>query len=240
MPPVRDLQQLVNELGQAYAPATQLIDQSLSNQQQIAQDNAAAAEAQKQQEFRGIEQTAQNRGMYFSGFTPNEQAQYVSANYLPALAKFRTDLEEARLAALGKKADIQTSVFNQALGIRESDLAAQRQYQTEQERRAYEAEQARIQREFQSREAARDRSLSAVAATTKVKEPTKADARQGLTSDVAMFFNNLGGSQALTDPRNEFITERQLIPRLLQAYPELTPEEVNDVVYSYRKNAFGV
>jgi len=242
MPPVRDLQTLVQELGQAYAPQNQIIDQSLAAQQELAKANEAGLEAAKSQVFnQEIPQAAQNKGMYFSGFTPNEQAQYTASTYLPALAKLKASVEEARLSALGKKADINSNIYDKAIGIRENDLSAQRQFQAEQERRAYEAEQARVQRDFQASQAERDRQIqraSITSSSTKTAPPTKAEARFDLTQDVATFFSNIGG-QGLAKRENEFITERQLLPRLQQAYPELSPEEIQDAVYTYRKNAFG-
>jgi len=162
MPPqVRDLQALIAEYGKAYDPQRALIDADITANANAGAAQEAGLGAKKDQAFKVIDQAAQKKGMYFSGFSPDEQANYTSDTYLPALAQLQATIAATRSNLLGKKADIETSVYDKAFNTREGDITAQRNWQSEQERRAYEAEQARIQREFEASENAKNRSASA-------------------------------------------------------------------------------
>jgi len=175
MPPaVRELQSLIAEYGKAYDPQRALIDADIA-----ANTNAGAAqeqglEAKKNTAFKQIDQKSQNRGMYFSGASPDEQYEYTAGTYLPALAQLQATIASTRSALLGKKADIETDVYNKAFQTREGDIAAKRTWDSEQERRRFEEEQARIawerqqqaakeQRAFEASENAKSRSASASA-----------------------------------------------------------------------------
>lgn len=175
-PVVRDLQSLISEIGQSIQPQNQLLDQSI-----VANDNAGVAQeaglgAKQTQAFKGIEQGAQNKGMFFSGFSPDQQAQYTSTTYLPALAELQRTIAGARAGLLGKKADLQTDVYNKAFQTRENDVSAKNTYDAEQERRAWEAEQARVAAERAAIEAEKDRQASARAASVRASSNTKAAA----------------------------------------------------------------
>lgn len=162
MPPaVRELQSLIAEYGKAYDPQRALIDADIT-----ANANAGAAQeqglqAKQVQAFKGIEQKAQNKGMYFSGFSPNEQAEYTSDTYLPALAQLQATIAATRSGLLGKKADIETDVYNKAFNTREGDITAKNNWEAEQDRRRWEAEQARIAAEREAAEREKDRQFQA-------------------------------------------------------------------------------
>lgn len=188
MPPqVRELQSLIAEYGKAYDPQRALIDADIN-----ANTNAGAAQeqglqAKQTQAFKTIEQRGQNKGMYFSGFSPDEQANYTSDTYLPALAQLQATIAATRGSLLGKKADIETSVYEKAFNTREGDIAASKNWQSEQERRAWEAEQARIAREFEASENSKNRSASA------------ANSRSSQGPSLAVRKNSSGGYDVLED-----------------------------------------
>lgn len=162
MPPqVRDLQALIAEYGKAYDPQRALIDADINANAASGQAQEAGLDAKKTTAFKQIGQNSQNKGMFFSGFSPNEEATYTAGTYLPALAQLQATIAATRSSLLGKKADIETDVYNKAFNTREQDVAAKNNWQTEQERRAWQAEQDRINREFQASENAKQRSASA-------------------------------------------------------------------------------
>ena len=162
MPPqVRDLQALIAEYGKAYDPQRALIDADITANANAGAAQEAGLQAKQTQAFKTIEQRGQNKGMYFSGFSPDEQANYTSDTYLPALAQLQATIAATRSQLLGKKADIETDVYNKAFNTREGDIKQKNDWQSEQERRAWQAEQDRINREFQASENAKGRAASA-------------------------------------------------------------------------------
>lgn len=160
-PVVQNLQDLIAELGKSVDPQKALIDQSI-----VANTNAGAAQEQglaanKDTSFKQIDQNAQNKGMYFSGFSPDEQAKYTAGTYLPALANLQATIAGTRASLLGKKADLDTDIYQKAFSTRENQTNQKNAYEQEQERRVWEAEQARIQRDAAAAEAEKDRRAAA-------------------------------------------------------------------------------
>jgi hypothetical protein len=188
MPPqVRELQSLIAEYGKAYDPQRALIDADITANANAGAAQEAGLMAKKDQAFKGIEQRAQNKGMYFSGFSPDEQANYTSDTYLPALAQLQATIAATRSQLLGKKADIETDVYNKAFNTREGDIKAKNDWQSEQERRAWQAEQDRINREFQAAENAKSRSAQA------------ASSRASAGPSLSLRKNSAGGYDVLED-----------------------------------------
>lgn len=146
-PQVRKLNSIISELGKGVAGQKAQIDADIlrSEQSGVAQQEGLAA--QQRQAFGQIEQAASNKGMLFSGFSPDAQAEYTSTTYLPALAKLQEAIASTRAGLLGKKTDIDSDVYARAVGIREGDVAAKRSWDiSEADRRAAEAEAERNRR----------------------------------------------------------------------------------------------
>lgn len=148
MPPqVRDLQSLIAEQSKAIAPQNRLLDESINQNASAGLAQEAGLAATQKKAFGQIEQGAQNKGMFFSGFSPDEQATYTSTTYLPALAQLQATIAKTRSDLLGKKADLATNVFDKATNMRESDrqaLAAWEKMTAEQKFNASEAEKQRV------------------------------------------------------------------------------------------------
>lgn len=151
-PTVRDLNSLVNEIGAAYKPQQALLDTDISNAEKFNTQAVAGVDAAKTGAFGQIEQGAQNKGMFFSGFSPDAQAQYTAGTYLPKLAELQQTLAQTRSSLLGKKADINTDISNKAFTTREGDVNALRAWQQAEADRAFQIEQARLEREFQAQQ----------------------------------------------------------------------------------------
>jgi hypothetical protein len=86
MAPPQSLADIIAGLNVKYDPQRQALAQAngVAQDQQTAQ--MGALDAAKTQGFQDIGNQANARGMLFSGFTPYEQAQYLSTKYLPAVA----------------------------------------------------------------------------------------------------------------------------------------------------------
>ena len=148
-PVVRDLNQLVSEYGRSVEPQKQLIDTDIANNEKSGQAQIEGLGAAKDRAFNKITQSAQNKGMLFSGFAPDAQAEYTASTYLPALAKLQAAIANTRTSLLGKKADIDKNVYDKAFATRESDISAKRSWDAAEAARAFQAAEAEKQREFQ-------------------------------------------------------------------------------------------
>ena len=152
-PVVRDLNQLVSEYGRSVEPQKQLIDTDIANNEKSGQAQIEGLGAAKDRAFGKITQAAQNKGMLFSGFAPDAQAEYTASTYLPALAKLQAAIANTRTSLLGKKADIDKNVYDKAFATRESDISAKRSWDAAEAARAFQAAEAEKQREFQRQQA---------------------------------------------------------------------------------------
>lgn len=211
-PVVQNLQDLIAELGASVNPQKALIDQSIE-----ANTNAGAAQeaglgAQRDTAFKQIDQGAQNRGMYFSGQAPDEQYKYTASTYLPALANLQATIASTRASLMGKKADLDTDVFNRAFSTRENQQNQLNAFNTEAQRREWEAEQARINREFQAAEAEKERrSAASIAASN----------RAAANPAAPTLSKNKAGGWEVSDPNMDLAgyaraTGKDLITLLLQ------------------------
>lgn len=175
MPPqVRDLQKLIAEQQAGLAPQYGLIDQDIQANDNSGQAQELGLRATAGQEYKKIEQTAQNKGMFFSGFSPDKQAEYNATTFMPALAQLQATIAQTRGSLFGKKADLGTRAFDKATGMREQDLqtlsdwqkmTAQQQFQASEsdKQRVFEAQQNEKQIQAQERASIRSSSASAAA-----------------------------------------------------------------------------
>ncbi len=162
-PVVRDLNSIVNEISAAYAPQKELLNQQIASTETSGQAQQAGLAAQQQQAFQGIEQGAQNKGMFFSGFSPDAQAKYTATTYLPKLAELQATINNTKSSLYGKQAEMDTQARTQAYNVREGDVAALRGWEADQAKMAYEAEQNRIKMAFEAQQNAANRAAQAAA-----------------------------------------------------------------------------
>jgi hypothetical protein len=149
-PAVQSIQDLIATLGQSVDPQKQLIDQSIASNDASGVAQQAGLDAQKTTAFGQIGQQAQNNGMFFSGFTPDEQAKYTAGTYLPALANLQATIAGTRASLLGKKADLDTNIYTQAFNTNQSQQQRADAYSQAQEEAARQAAEAEKQRQFEA------------------------------------------------------------------------------------------
>lgn len=145
MPPqVRTLDQLMADSNAIYDPMRQ------NYQNMIAQSGNRLVEQEKglgaaqQNAFGQINQAATNRGMLFSGFSPDQQAKYTAEKYLPALAGLRSANEENVGKISQSIMGLDSEQRKGANDTREGDLSRLFDWNKQQEQRTWEAEQARV------------------------------------------------------------------------------------------------
>lgn len=178
-PSVRNLQTAIAQEQTAIAPQQQFIDEQVNANASSGAAQEAGLGAQQRTAFGQIEQGAQNKGMFFSGFTPDEQAKYTSNTYLPALANLQATIAGTRASLFGKKLDLNKSAYDKASAMVEQDKAvlndwnkmtAQQQYQSSEaeKQRVYDAHQREMDQRFTAHQNAANRSASRATDTNPV------------------------------------------------------------------------
>lgn len=124
-----------------------------------AQEAGLAATAQNS--YGQIEQAAQDNGMFFSGFSADEQAKYNANTYLPALAGLQAQIAQTRSSLMGKKADLESSIFNKAVDMRENDRAVANDWKKMTAQQQFQAKQSQLDRDFQASQNALSRAEQA-------------------------------------------------------------------------------
>ena len=151
-PQVRDLNALIAELGKGTAGQKAQIDSDILRSEQSGAAQEQGLAAAQNREFGKIEQRASDKGMLFSGFSPDAQAEYTSTTYLPALAKLQEAIASTRAGLLGKKIDIDADVYGRAVGLRESDIAAKRNWDISEADRIAREREAERNRQFEAQQ----------------------------------------------------------------------------------------
>lgn len=201
-PQVRDLQSLIAEQSQAIQPQNQLIDQSIAANDTSGQAQIQGLDATKTTVFKGINQEAQNKGMFFSGFTPNEEATYTAGTYLPALAQLQSTIAQTRSNLLGKKADLASSVFDKATTMREGDVNRLDEWNKRETQNAWQMQQDAAQRAFTADQNAKDRSaaMAQAAASTAAKKPSPDEVLTADRNSIAAQLASATGNDGYVSP----------------------------------------
>lgn len=238
-PVVQSVNDIVNELKPSIQAQSDLYDQQIADNDTYGKAQVAGIEAKKTKAFGQIEQQAQNKGMYFSGFSPEEQAGYTSDTYLPALASLQKSINDTRTSILGQKNSLMTDIFNKAYDTNQTQQGRMFDYNQQQDSFAFQASESEKERSFQAQQAAADRAAQAAVASVKASSsgsssnaPTKQELTTSMGQDLQSLFANFGN-------QSKGYTEKVILPQLTNAYPELSPGDISKAVYSYRKNVYG-
>lgn len=184
-PQVRDLQSLIQTQNQALQPQYDIIDQSITQNAASGDAQIAGLDAAKTGAFKQIDQGAQNKGMFFSGFSPDAQAGYTASTYLPALAQLQGTIASTRTSLLGKKADLGKGAFDAAIGQQESDRKVLNDWNT-----------MTAQQQFQASQADKDRAFQAQQNQMKINADASNTSKQiaaNAPKDVSGVINSVGG-----------------------------------------------
>lgn len=159
-PVVQSLEDVIKQIQTAYQPQQQQLDSLVSQNETAGTGQIQGLDAAKTQAFGQISQAATNKGMTFSGFTPNEQATYTGSTYLPALAKLQDTITSTRNSLFGKKADLVTQGNLQATDVQRGQQSALQAYNDELAKQAAAAAAAERERQFTASENEKNRALS--------------------------------------------------------------------------------
>ncbi len=208
-PQVRELNTLIAQQNESLKPQFGLIDEGIAANEASGAAQKAGLDATQVKAFKGIEQAAQNKKMFFSGFSPNEQAEYTASTYLPAVAALQQTIASARGQLLGDKAKLGKTAFDTAFSIQQEDkgvldrwneMTAQQQFQASQAEkdRAFQAAQNEANRRHEADIAAKNRAASAAAAA--VKSAEKKGAPPGLTESIYNDMKSNVGKDGFASP----------------------------------------
>lgn len=126
-----------NALASQYQPQTDLINSQIAALpgQQAAQ--ASALDQAKVNAFKDITNSANSKGVLFSGVPIDQQSTYVGTKYLPALADLNTSFNNTKNTLLGQINSLNSDRSKQAQG----NISA---YQAEQAKEAYQNAQLQL------------------------------------------------------------------------------------------------
>lgn len=212
------LQQEYNALAPIYNPEVQLVEQQLKALPGQATAQKSALEQAKVNAFRDITSQARGRGVYFSGFRPENEARYVGEKFLPALAGIEADVAANQTALQRALIDINQRRQGQAQSQAQAILDRREQ-----------------QRQFDMQLQAEREAAARQVANTTPKAPTKNELYASVGEDVRQLFQGYDRNSS----KSRGYTEKAVLPQLTNLYPELSPTEISKLVYSYRRNVFG-
>jgi hypothetical protein len=204
-PAVQNLQDIIGQISAAYQPQKDLIDQSIKANDTSGTAQVAGLGAKKDQAFSDITQKGNDRGMFFSGFAPDQQAKYTGSTYLPALANLQNTIASTRNSLLGKKAGLDTAANTQAFTVHEGQVKGAQAWQDQQDAAAR-AEAARVEgQNFQASQNALNRqatlnAASVRAANAKQPQPTAADIKRADSGAIAGSLSHATGKDGYVSP----------------------------------------
>lgn len=196
MPPtVRDLQTAIAQEQAALKPQQDIIDLQIASNDTSGLAQEAGLAAQQKTAFGQIEQGAQNKGMLFSGFTPDEQAKYTANTYLPALAQLQSTIAGTRAQLMGKKADLNKSAYDKASALVENDRAVLADWNKMTVQQQFQASEADKQRVYEATQREKDRQAAAANTRAQINasQPTAAERKTADVSGVTQYFRSVAG-----------------------------------------------
>lgn len=171
-PVVQTLDQIMAEL----APGAQGQLSNIDKRRGLIATNAEAQksglEAAKVKGFNTINNQMTGRGISFGGIAADEQAQYLAEKYLPAVAGVDMSVNEQNLGLDNEAAKIQADMRNNAIQMRENQRKDLNSWNMNERNIAAQAEQARLNREHEARQAAAERAAQSAAQAAANQPPT--------------------------------------------------------------------
>lgn len=199
-PTVQNLSDIIAQYTAAQQPQQAQLDTEVASNDASGSAQTAGLNTAKTNAFGDIEQAANNKGMYFSGFSPDAEAKYTGSTYLPALAKLQSTISATRDTLLGKKADLSAAASTSALSTQQDEQKTLDAYNAQQEQEAATARAAAAQQAFEASENAKNRAASA--ATSAAKPLTAAQQKQADASTLGQALSGVRGRDGYISPQS--------------------------------------
>lgn len=230
-PVVQTLDQVMAEL----APGAQGQLSNIDKRRGLIATNAEAQksglEAAKVKGFNTINNQMTGRGISFGGIAADEQAQYLAEKYLPAVAGVDMSVNEQNLGLDNEAAKIQADMRNQAISIREGQKKDLNSWNMNERNIAAQAEQARLNREHEARQAAAERAAQSAAQAAANQPPTM---RQYL-QDYFIDLSNIALSRGEDWMKNQSTEKSGIIGQMASLY-NMSHEDAKKYVYDMRRS----
>lgn len=156
-PVVQNLDDVITELNPIFAPQEQLIGAQRNGLGAKYDAQRSGLVAQKAQGFNTVNTQANARGMAFSGIPQHEQADYLATEFLPGMQKADSQQNTEDITLQSALAEINSQKRTRAMDIRAGQQSSLEKYLAEERDRAFQAEQARLERSARASEAAQAR-----------------------------------------------------------------------------------
>lgn len=160
-PKVQTVAQAMKDLNPAYSASKKIVNQRIGGLDAKYDSQRTALTAEKGQGFNAINNQATGRGASFSGIPLDEQATYLSTKYLPGMQQADYQQNDEGLTLQGRIADMNKEQRLSAIDIRQAQKSDLNSWNSARASEAAAAKEARLQREFTSRQNAADRAASA-------------------------------------------------------------------------------
>lgn len=224
-PVVQTLDQIMAEL----APGAQGQLDNINKKRGLIATNAEAQksglEAAKVKGFNTINNQMTGRGISFGGIAADEQAQYLAEKYLPAVAGVDMSVNEQNLGLDNEAAKIQADMRNNAIQMRENQRKDLNSWNMNERNIAAQAEQARINREHEARQAAAARAAQA--------EANKAPTMRQYLQDHFIDLSNSSLSRGEDWTKNSSTEKSGIIGQMASLY-NMSHEDAKKYVYDKR------
>lgn len=198
-PTVRNLNDLIGTIGQSVDPLKAQYDQEIAANDTAGQAQIAGLDAKKTKAFGDITQSAQDKGMFFSGFTPDAEATYTADSYLPALASLQQTIAGTRNSLIEKKLGLDQDVFNKAFDTQQQDKAVLDDWNKMTADQQFQASEADKQRVFTAQQNEQDRAVQTANSVRSTAAAAKPDVA-GIVSTVGSFLDSKKGSDNHVSP----------------------------------------
>lgn len=171
-PTVQSLSDVYNELNSAYSGGRDVINEQIAGLGEKYDAQRSALDAEKVQGFNAINDQATGRGMAFSGIPLDEQANYLSTKYLPGMQQLTQQQNAETLTMRGQLADIEkeqrlgamSRIEQQQSALNQwnlTQLQIQAQAEEAEKQRVWQAQQNKLDQQFQASQNAANRAASA-------------------------------------------------------------------------------
>lgn len=146
--------------------------------------------------FKNIAQMASNKGMLFSGFTPDQQAQYNSTKFMPALAQLRGKVQDNIARLQSSLLSMDSDQRKQAMQMQTDQQGKLDAYNSEQDRRKFEQQQADLayQREMEKLQKTQSFEASQSAANRAASSASAGKPATDFLNYIKQQFSSAGGN----------------------------------------------
>lgn len=234
------LAQINKTLDKIYAPQLGTLKQQGALLDQTAAAESASIEQAKVNAFRNVAETANSRGMLFSGFKPAEEARYLGEHYLPGKQKLAIQTQQNKLSLLDTMNKLKATQYQQAQDMFRDDRTFgenRRQFDKQHRLNMLQFQQSKKDKAAEMRFRQQELAISRQAAAASQARARTSAASQGPPSPTQFLAQSFSGYKPASEGGTPWYTEREIIPGLMATY-NIPQAQAAKIAYDYRKRVF--